>query len=114
MVLTDGWVSLLRLIDGLREVATTWPAAACRADAIAYAENRTGRTTPHAMRSTMMPNGSFYLRLVLLVCFLVARDGWAWSPGTSQRDATAGFTVNRTDRRDVLAFHNTGYNASDG
>jgi hypothetical protein len=66
------------------------------------------------MRSTMMPNGSFYLRLVLLVCFLVARDGWAWSPGTSQRDATAGFTVNRTDRRDVLAFHNTVYNASEG
>ena len=62
----------------------------------------------------MMPNGSFYLRWVLLVCLLISPKSWAWSPGTSQRDATAGFTVNRTDRRDVLAFHNTVYNASEG
>lgn len=38
----------------------------------------------------------------------------AWSPGTQNPSATAGFSVNRTDRRDVLAFHNTIYNASEG
>ena len=38
----------------------------------------------------------------------------AWSPGTQSPSATSGFSVNRTDRRDMLAFHNTVYKASEG
>lgn len=38
----------------------------------------------------------------------------AWEPGTSQPAATGGFVVNTADRRDVLAFHNTVYEASEG
>lgn len=51
---------------------------------------------------------------VLGTTFLSTRDSMAWSPGTQNATATSGFSVNRTDRRDVLAFHNTIFNASEG
>jgi hypothetical protein len=38
----------------------------------------------------------------------------AWSPGSLNSGAVSGFTVNRFDRRDVLAYHNTVYSASEG
>lgn len=36
-----------------------------------------------------------------------------WTPGTTNPSATSGFVVDVTNRRDVLAFHNTVYRASD-
>lgn len=38
----------------------------------------------------------------------------AWEPGTSEPLATGGFVVDTMDRRDVLAFHQTIYQASEG
>ena len=38
----------------------------------------------------------------------------AWFPGPADPSVAAGFTVNRTDRRDVLAFHHSVYAASEG
>lgn len=38
----------------------------------------------------------------------------AWEPGTSEPAATSGFVVDTADRRDVLAFHNTVHEASEG
>jgi uncharacterized protein YkwD len=37
----------------------------------------------------------------------------AWSPGTGSPDAVSGFTVNASDRRDVLSFYQCVYNASE-
>lgn len=37
----------------------------------------------------------------------------AWTPGTSNPSAAAGFVVNRNDRRDVLSFYHTIYGASE-
>ncbi len=47
----------------------------------------------------------------LLAAPFVAR---AWTPGTGAPDAVSGFSVNTTDRRDVLAYYQTVYRASEG
>ena len=51
--------------------------------------------------------------LLALACLLFADRLDAWSPGTSSPSATAGFAVDRANRRDVLAFYHTIYNASE-
>ena len=38
----------------------------------------------------------------------------AWVPGPADPSVAAGFSVNRNDRRDVLAFHHSVYSASEG
>ncbi len=38
----------------------------------------------------------------------------AWTPGTTSPAATSGFVVDTTNRRDVLAYFNTVYTASEG
>ena len=51
--------------------------------------------------------------LLALACLLFPVRLDAWTPGTSSPSATASFTVDRTSRRDVLAFYNTIYYASE-
>ena len=51
--------------------------------------------------------------LLALACLLFPFRLDAWTPGTSSPSATAGFAVDRTSRRDVLAFYNTIYYASE-
>ncbi len=52
---------------------------------------------------------------ILLAGFwCAAPSASAWTPGTAQPNATGGFTVDTSDRRDVLAFYHTIYQASEG
>ncbi|MCX6973825.1 MAG: CAP domain-containing protein [Verrucomicrobia bacterium] len=50
--------------------------------------------------------------LLALACLLFPVRVDAWTPGTPSLSATGGFAVDRTSRRDVLAFYHTIYNAS--
>jgi hypothetical protein len=50
-----------------------------------------------------------FLPLFCLACSIAQ----AWSPGTSSPTAVSGFTVNTADRRDVLAFYQCIYRASE-
>lgn len=45
---------------------------------------------------------------------LIAMQAHAWSPGTGTPTAVSGFTVDITNRRDVLAYYQCVYNASQG
>ena len=51
--------------------------------------------------------------LVSLALLTAAPTLLAWSPGTGSPDAIQGFTVNATNRTDVLSFYNTVYTASE-
>jgi hypothetical protein len=51
-------------------------------------------------------------RLTALLGFTCS-SALAWTPGTSQPTAVAGFTVNPSDRRDMLAFYQCIYRASE-
>lgn len=51
--------------------------------------------------------------LLALACLLFPVRLDAWTPGTSSPSATAGFAVDSANRRDVLAFYHTIYNASE-
>ena len=51
--------------------------------------------------------------LLALACLIFPVRLDAWTPGTSSPSAAAGFAVDRTSRRDVLAFYHTIYSASE-
>ena len=51
--------------------------------------------------------------LLALACLIFPVRLDAWTPGTSSPSAVAGFLVDRTSRRDVLAFYHTIYSASE-
>jgi len=51
--------------------------------------------------------------LLALACLIFPVRLDAWSPGTLYLSATAGFAVDRTNRRDVLAFYHTIYMTSE-
>lgn len=53
-------------------------------------------------------------KILLVLAFLIIPLRLdAWTPGTSSPSATAGFAVDPTSRRDVLAFYHTIYTASE-
>jgi uncharacterized protein YkwD len=54
------------------------------------------------------------LSVTILVFSCVAESIHAWQPGTGNPGAAEGFTVDVANRRDVLAFHNCVYQASEG
>jgi hypothetical protein len=58
--------------------------------------------------------GKVWRWLVLVGCAVCAAPAAAWSPGTAQAEAASGFVVDTADRRDVLAFYHTIYQASEG
>ncbi len=52
-------------------------------------------------------------RAALVVSFAISPVLSAWTPGTSNPTAAAGFVVDPLDRTEVLAFYNTVYQASE-
>ncbi|MBL9146405.1 MAG: hypothetical protein JNM99_22185 [Verrucomicrobiaceae bacterium] len=52
--------------------------------------------------------------MTALFTLALTPGAWAWLPGTSSPTAVDGFSVNAADRRDVLAFYNCIYTASEG
>ncbi len=57
--------------------------------------------------------GRIILSLIVGLGLALITSASAWSPGTGTPDAIDGFVVDREDRTDVLAFHNTVYRASE-
>ncbi len=53
------------------------------------------------------------LRCALLCAVIMGSQAWAWTPGVGNPQATNQFSVNRYDKRDVLAFYQVVYKASE-
>lgn len=67
----------------------------------------------------MMSRSPFHLRRFLPSFTVIAWLAYpfsaqAWSPGTGNPNAVDGFTVDASNRRDVLSFYQCVYNASEG
>lgn len=56
----------------------------------------------------------FSLRLLLVLLVALGGEAFCWTPCTSLPDALSGFSVDTTNRRDVLAYFNCVYSASEG
>lgn len=54
------------------------------------------------------------IKVTALFTLALTPGAWAWLPGTSNPTAVDGFTVNAADRRDMLAFYQCVYTASEG
>src|SRR6266446_5501511 len=64
-----------------------------------------------AARTRLRPISLFFATAILLIAAPAILS--AWTPGTGTPGATSGFVVDTGDRRDVLAYFNTVYPASE-
>jgi hypothetical protein len=81
---------------------------------------RTGAATPFTPRVIMIRRSSALPVAIrsgtiptLGLLIAVASSLWAWTPGTGNPTAAAGFVVDPMNRTDVLAFYQTAFTASE-